>query len=250
VVVPRQSAHHRVARRSAIRKITTVLVFAMVMILTGVAHATLVTFTVDPALIGPPISTIFYDVFSTGLNGTPLNGQHLSLDLVYADDVLARVQGSSRTGMLLVLSTNAPFHCQEFPGFGTLCGNYPGFPVTQTQTGYMLAPDGGPLQAPVAEGGAMSNDGDLAVGIDRPIPGGNYETSGLHLDFGLPDSDSEVTGAKLRLVTDGTVQFGTAAQLSDGDSLIPIASCVMLGALFIARFFATAGHRTAVRLQN
>jgi hypothetical protein len=146
--------------------------------------------------------------------------------------------------MVLSLSTNTPFHCQEFPGFGTLCGNWPGFPVAQT--GYLLAPDGSPLHAPVEAGGGMTVRGDFFVGIgpNVSVTGSSYETSGVHLDFLLPDSDFEVTGARLRFVTDGrdgSVQFGTAAQLPDGDSwsLAPAGLCV----IFAARFLRDRRHR-------
>jgi hypothetical protein len=233
------------------RKIAAVLVFAVVTVLTSAAHATtLVSFSLDPALIGSPMAAGEFDVHSTGLNGAVLNGQLLSLDLVYADGILARVLTATSIDMGLSLSTNTSFSCLTFPSLG--CGNWPGFPTGLT--GNLLTPDGSALQPPQGLGSEMGSDGSLGVGLSpgvtSPTPGGaNYELSGAHLEFLLPNTGFEVTDARLRLIarpSSATVQFGTEAQLPDGDSwsLIPIASCVMLGTLFAGRFLRDRRHRT------
>jgi hypothetical protein len=197
-----------------------------------------VPFSVDPALIGSPLPAGAYDAFSSGLNGTLLSGQLLSIDLVYADGILARALGATSIDVGLALSTNTTFNCQEFPGFGTQCGNWPGFPTGVT--GYLLAPDGSALTPPRAGGSAQGSDGSMFAGftgVTSPTPGGaNWELSGAHLEFGLPNTGFELTDALLRLVVrSGTVQFGTAQQLPDGDSLVPIASLGVIGALLCAR---------------
>jgi len=85
-----------------------------------------VQFTVAPANIGTPIQgPVDFDLFSSGLNGTVLAGQSLSLDLVLDNDVLARLflvdPGTFAIG--LNLHTNAGI----FPGFaGPTTGNSPG----------------------------------------------------------------------------------------------------------------------------
>src|SRR4030095_14569319 len=223
-------------------KIAAAIMFAVVTVLSGATHAaTIVSFPLDPSRIGSPMPAGAYVAHSSGLNGTPLDGQLLSLDLIYADGILARVLTSTQISMGLSLSTNASFSC-TVPGTPH-CGNWPGFPGGLT--GYLLAPDGSALHSPQAVGGGMTSDGLVIVSLGSvsapPRPAGLYDDlSGVHLEFFLPNSGFEVTEASLGLVVQGrfaTVQFGTAAQLPDGDSwsLIPIALSVMIGALLRVR---------------
>src|SRR5512132_3313934 len=78
------------------------------------AVATTVQFSVDPALIGTTLSGDV-NLFSPGLDGVGLQGQTLSLDLVLADAVLARLLLGSPTefGVLFFVHTTAA----TFPGF-------------------------------------------------------------------------------------------------------------------------------------
>ena len=86
-----------------------------------------IDFTVDPANTGilyqgPTVVSLS----SSGLDGTVLAGQSLSLDLVLTDEVLARISvpDPSAFGTLLIVFTDAP--------------TYPGF--AGSTTGYLLDP--------------------------------------------------------------------------------------------------------------
>src|SRR5437879_12915589 len=91
-----------------------------------------VQFTVAPANIGTPIQgPVDFDLFSSGLNGTVLAGQSLSLDLVLDNDVLARLFliDPGTFGIGLDIHTSA--------------GGFPGF--AGATTGCLRDPNGNPL---------------------------------------------------------------------------------------------------------
>ena len=72
--------------------------------------ATTLTFDVPPRAILTP--ALFVTVFSSDFNGTPLAGQAVSLDAVFAGNVLARISGDLYF-MGLIFSTTSPLG----PGF-------------------------------------------------------------------------------------------------------------------------------------
>jgi len=66
------------------------LMLSLALLFAVPVHATTVTFTVDPAMIGGLIGPSEFDFHSSQLNGTMLNGQAMSLDTIFANDVLMR----------------------------------------------------------------------------------------------------------------------------------------------------------------
>jgi hypothetical protein len=174
----------------------------LLLISSGSATATTVTFPVGAGAIGTQL-TGDIDLFSSGLNGVSLNQQSLSLDLRFAEDVLARMTfGDISVGLTIHTSTAGS------PGFAG------------TTTGYLLAPGGSPLHAPLTAGGATASDGSFSVGLVdlASLLSGVVDIGGVHFDTILPDNGSGITGARLRFSVNpgiSQVTFGTAAQLPE-----------------------------------
>lgn len=162
-----------------------------------------VQFTVDPANIGTLYKGGFIDLFSSGLNGTVLSGQSLSLDLVLRNEVLARLSMSDPPfGILLNIHTNAG----TFPGFGG------------PTTGFLLDPSGNKLGNSRVAGRSDGSDGTFAIGLDS-IQGGDI--SGVHFDTVFPDTGFVVTNAQLRFSLNSPnngLIFGTARQLPESSN--------------------------------
>src|SRR5258705_9250002 len=111
-----------------------------------------VQFTVAAANIGTPIQgPVDFDLFSSGLNGTVVAGQSLSLDLVLDNDVLARLflvdPGTFAIG--LNLHTNAGI----FPGFAG------------PTTGYLLDASGNQFGGTQIAGRGAGDDGTFGMGL-------------------------------------------------------------------------------------
>src|SRR5262249_49124887 len=85
-------------------------------------------FSVDPANTGVVFRNGDIDLFSSDLNGTAVTGQSLSFDLVFNDDLLARLflTDPQAFGIGLTIYTNA--------------GTFPGF--AGPTTGFLLGPNG------------------------------------------------------------------------------------------------------------
>jgi PEP-CTERM motif len=179
------------------------------------APASPILLPVSPALVtGPPIQG-FYELdffFGDELDGTTLSGQAISLDFVFADDILARVLtfGGLSFDALVSLQTDA----DTFPGF-------PG----DDSTGFLLAPGGTPVHSPLPPewvGGVAGSNGSLGVGLFPQVVGYS-DISGVHYDISLPATGHSITGGRIRLVNHndwGNIQFGTAAQLPEPSTLL------------------------------
>jgi hypothetical protein len=210
--------------------------FALVGILIAsptISRCDTVQFTVDPANIGTPIHGAgFVDLFSSGLNGTVLAGQSLSLDLVLSNDVLARLflPDPGTFGLGLTIYTNA--------------GAFPGF--AGPTTGYLLDPNGSHFGSTTVAGRAAGDDGTFDVGLNSFTSGDLegaqiFDISGVHFDTSFPDAGFVITDAQLRFSfnsADNGVEFGTAQQLPEPSTI----GLILVGALVIG-LLAWRSHR-------
>ena len=189
------------------------LLFGIMIASPAIGWCDTVQFTVDPANVGivyTGASTPSYvDLFSSDLNGTVLAGQSLSLDLMFNNDVLARLGLSDpgAFGVGLSIDTNA--------------GTYPGF--AGPTTGFLLDPNGNQFGDTQVAGRADSSDGSVIVGLvsftSDNLEGANgVDISGVQFDITLPDTGYVVTDAQLRFSLNSvydTVEFGKAQQLPE-----------------------------------
>jgi hypothetical protein len=167
-------------------------------------------FPVDPANTGVVFKDFFVDLFSSDLNGTAVVGQSLSLNLVFNDDVLARLTllNPEAFGVLLDISTNE----EIFPGFAG------------PTTGFLLDANGKQIGPPLVAGRSSGDDGSFAFGIFF-LSSANLDgdISGVHFDTSFPDQPGLfVTDAKLRFSLNDPgngVEFGTEKQLSEPSTL-------------------------------
>jgi hypothetical protein len=184
-----------------------------------------VPFTVNPANIGTPIQGPgSVDFFSSGLNGTVLAGQSLSLDLLLSNDVLARLflLDPGTFGIELTIYTNA--------------GTFPGF--TGPTTGYLLDPKGNQFGGSQDAGRADGSDGTLDVGLvsftSSNLEGAQvFDISGVHFDTSLPSNGFVITNAELLFSLNSasdSVEFGTAKQLPEPST----SGLILVGVLMIA----------------
>jgi hypothetical protein len=188
-----------------------------------------VNFTVSPANIGMPIQGVgSFDLFSSDLNGIVLNGQNLSLNLMFSNDVLARLFLSDPTsfGIGLEIYTSA----STFPGFAG------------PTTGYLLSPSDFQFGASQSAGRADGSDGSFDIGLASFTTGGldgaeNVDISGVHFNTTLPNNGAFITDAQLRFSLNSpydAVEFGTAKQLPEPSTLL--LTVVGLGCLLAAAF--------------
>jgi hypothetical protein len=173
-----------------------------------------VQFAVPPANIGTLIQgPVALDLSSSGLNGTVLAGQSLSLDLLLSNDVLARLflPDPGTFGIELIIHTNA--------------GTFPGF--AGPTTGYLLDPSGNQFGGTQVAGRAAGNDGTFAMGLVSFTLGNLggaqvVDISGVHFDTSLPATGFVITDAQLLFsfnsASDG-VEFGTAQQLPEPSTI-------------------------------
>jgi hypothetical protein len=184
-----------------------------------------VQFTVAPANIGTPIQgPVDFDLFSSGLNGTVLAGQSLSLDLVLDNDVLARLflVDPGTFGIGLSLHTNAGI----FPGFAG------------PTTGYLLDANGNQFGGTQIAGRGAGDDGTFGMGLASFTLGNlagaqAVDISGVHFDTSLPTNGFVITDAQLRFSFDTATdraELGTAQQLPEPST----AGLTLAGALVIA----------------
>jgi hypothetical protein len=169
-----------------------------------------VQFAVAPVNIGTLIQgPVDFDLFSSGLNGTVLAGQSLSLDLVFDSDVLARLflVDPGTFGIGLDIHTNA--------------GTFPGF--AGPTTGYLLDAKGNQFGGTQVAGRSAGDDGTFGMGLVSFTLGNlggaqAVDISGVHFDTSLPDDGFVITDAQLRFsfntATD-RVELGTAQQLPE-----------------------------------
>jgi hypothetical protein len=181
-----------------------------VILATAPTHATAIQFAVDPALVGVVVSNQDVDLFSPDLNGTLMQGQALSLDLVLADDVLARFLLLHQLGIVLSIYTNA--------------GTFPG--DAGPTDGFVLDANGNQFGDTQVAGRGQSSDGSFSIGLSLLGPddfGGASaaDISGVHFDTTFPSTGFVVTNLRLRFaLLDDRVVFGTAAQLPEHSTLL------------------------------
>jgi hypothetical protein len=192
----------------------SILLVGILIALPAIGRCDTVQFTVGTASIGTPIQgpgTV--DLFSSGLNGTVLAGQSLSLDLLLSNDVLARLflPDPGTFGIGLTIYTNA--------------GTFPGF--TGPTTGYLLNSSGSQFGGTQDAGRADGNDGTFDMGLvsftSGNLAGANViDISGVHFDTSFPNNGFVITDAQFRFTFNGAsdgVEFGTAKQLPEPSSL-------------------------------
>lgn len=184
----------------------------LIVFMTTTASGSPIFLPVDPGIVGQPSAGRFHFPFNE-LNGVTLSGQAFSSHFVFADDILGRLLFVNDFFVGLTVQTNA----SSFPGFA---GSGP--------TGFLLAPDGTPLDAPIGAGRAASSDGRFSVGLSiLPASLGKnaVDMEGVHFDLLFPGTGFVVTGAEIQLNVNApsTIQFGTAAQLPEHSALILLA---------------------------
>jgi len=192
-----------------------ILLFGILIASPATGWCDTIQFSVDPANIGMlnggPGSV---DLFSSGLNGTVLTGQGLSLDLVLSDNVLARLflSDPGTFGIALNVFTTAGI----FPGFAG------------PTTGFLLDPNGNQFGDSQGAGRAAGDNGTFSMGLvsftSANLAGANaIDISGVHFDTTFPATGFVVTNAQLRFSLnsqyDGVI-FGTAQQLPEPSSLV------------------------------
>ena len=165
---------------------------------------------IETAVIGRTLSgfvEIDFDV--SALVGTVYTGQTLSLDFVFADNLLARLYHAPDFVFQLRADGRAD---------GVCTGDCPATP--EPSTGYLLGRDGQPLSAPV-EIGHLQSGVDVVLGLRPPRLRGLTDVSGAHADIVLPSSGEVATDASMRwvflplnfpwILDSPTVRFDTAA---------------------------------------
>ena len=214
-----------------------ILLFGILIVSPAISWCDTVQFTVEPSNIGTLIQASSVDLISSGLNGTVLTGQSLSLDLVLSNDVLARLFLSDPTtfGIGLTINTNA--------------GTFPGF--AGPTTGFLLGPSGNQLGSSQVAGRADGSDGSFSMGLvsftRANLNGAEViDISGLQLDTTLPNDGAVITNADLRFSFNGIsgvdgVEFGTAQQLPEPSTL----GLTLVGTLVLA---LAAGRRSLKQL--
>ena len=215
----------------------SILLFGILIVSPAISWCDTVQFTVEPSNIGTLIQASSVDLISSGLNGTVLTGQSLSLDLVLSNDVLARLFLSDPTtfGIGLTINTNA--------------GTFPGF--AGPTTGFLLGPSGNQLDSSQVAGRADSSDGSFSMGLvsftRANLNGAEViDISGLQLDTTLPNDGAVITNADLRFSFNGIsgvdgVEFGTAQQLPEPSTL----GLTLVGTLVLA---LAAGRKSLKQL--
>lgn len=186
-----------------------ILLFGILIALPAIGSCDTVQFTVDPANIGAVSQGGSVDLFSSGLNGTVLAGQSLSLDLVLSNEVLARLFLSDPQAISIGLNvyTNA--------------GTFPGF--AGPTTGYLLDPNGHQFGASQSAGTDDGSNGSFGMGLvsftTNKLAGAHViDISGVHFDSIFPTTGFVVTDAQLRFSLNSQydgVEFGTAQQLPE-----------------------------------
>jgi hypothetical protein len=197
-------------------------VVLLFLVTTGSASAAPITLAVEPSIVNRPPVVGFFEFdffFGDQLDGLDLDGQSISLDFVFSDEIIARIlHAGAGLGFdaLLVLETNA--------------GTFPGF-FGDASTGFLLGPNGTPLHAPLDPewvGRVTSSDGSLGIGLFPQLD--NFDMSGVHYDLTLPTGGYVVTGGFIRLASNQeneSIQFGTVAQLPEPSTLMLLGAALV-----------------------
>ena len=200
-------------------------------LLPSVAVAIPVKIDVAPDLLDRPLVPGWIEL-PYALSRINLNGQSISLDFTFADDVLARIIGG---GFVAIL--NIQTDAEGFPGLAgdatpvchpldpTHCyADDNGNPPFERASGYLLSRYGTPLEAAKATPTYM-DPGILGLGFYSYL--WNFDMSGLHYDVVLPTTGYEITGGSLRV--GGVDRFGTTAQLPDTGSTVILLGLALSG---------------------
>lgn len=220
----------------------------------AIAYCGTVDFTVNPANLGVVEHGSPVDLFSSGLDGTALTGQSLSLDLVFSDQVLAKlfIADPGAFGVTLEIYTNS--------------ASAPGFPGSTT--GYLLDPTGNQFGTTMDAGRADGSNGTFAVGLSGFTSGdldnqSVFEISGLDFDTVFPtDRGVVVTGTELIFSMNNKyngIEFGSQQQLPEGSSTLVLTLADLLALALAARCLGlkrlsalvdNARHRFGLRSSN
>lgn len=173
------------------------------------------------------------DFFSPALNGVPAQGQQVSLDLLLADDALARMQIAGEIGFGV--------------RFFTTAGPFQGGWATNV-TAYLIDHDFQhvPVQWAAGGGGGATNDGSFHAGAHSL----NYATPtpflfrGFHFDMTFPNTDATITNTRMRWNV-ANAEFGTIQQLPEGSTVgMVLAGLTLLTAgLFLRESRRRAGPK-------
>jgi PEP-CTERM motif len=199
----------------------SVLLLGIVIALPASGWADTVEFSVDPANIGAVYAGhVDVDLFSSDLNGTALGNKTLSLNLVFNDDVLARLLLSDPPGLgvaLELLTLGEGPLAFDGPSTGFLL-DANGNQVGDTQVAgeaFVLGPSDG------FDVGLVSFNSDNLGGTNK------VDISGAHFDISFPANGFVVTSAKLRFALSSdynSLEFGTAQELPEPSSLLLLGS--------------------------
>jgi hypothetical protein len=200
-----------------------VAICALLLAVSLPAYATNVTFVVPAEKIGPVLTGPTVDLSSSTLNGMTLTGQSMSLDLMFANNILARLSLTNPDpfGVDLIISTSLP----SAPGFAG------------TTTGFLRDAAGNPFGPTQTAGRAMADDGTFSIGLSEFTgPALNIDSVGLHFDTAFPNSPGRTITNTTLLFTLGSgnnVRFGTPQQLPEPASIL-LLGFGFIGLLFLA----------------
>jgi hypothetical protein len=217
------------------RKITTVLVFAMVMILTAVAHAEALYIT-DGTLVLEGLDS-FGRFSGDGFSGGFSIPFGVSVGFAFGtgtDPVSFLRPLGAGSGFASVIVGNA--NCTVLPSFscGTITVTSLPMPLPPNND-WLFDPNGFSVFTP------FTATGHLNVGSGFDLVGqGTLEGLFCNPQVGCPQFGG------LAGFTTLIYRFSAAPVAEPPTRLL--AAFGLFGALFIARFFVTAGHRAAVRL--
>jgi hypothetical protein len=227
-------------------KLLTTVVF-LAALSTAPATATPVSLPIDPTLIGQPVSGTFQFNFSD-LNGLALDGQAISLDVTFGDELRARLWPIAALNPILQIGTNAPPHScvpdARFPQLGgQLCGHWiEGDPFWQSDPASiaLLLPDGTTVPATrTVSGGGGSNESNAGITVAFSETYTELrDIRGFRFDFTAPHGLT-VSTSRLTLFADN-IQFGTATQLPEPS--LTILSLLGAGGLSAARWLVRRRH--------
>jgi hypothetical protein len=198
------------------------LAAAILVVHTGPLNATSIPINLGPTRITPFFGTSFNE-----LNGVSLNGQSLSLNFVFTDNLVRLLPPGSfpHTGedfdITLILDTNA----NRLPGFAS-------------GSGFIFDQAGNPLQPPERLGSAASSGGEIVLAL-FPLSGGapsDANFSGFHVNITLPHNPGfEITDEQLQLLgghihgfPSDEGQFGIGPHIADNGSTLALFASALL----------------------
>jgi hypothetical protein len=167
-----------------------VIAFCLCLVAWSASNATPISIDLGPS----PHITTHVDTSFSDLNGTPLQGQSLSLDFLFANAKFVRLFSVTDPQFTVLITLNI----SGSGDVGVLSG-----------TGFLLDQNGNALGSPEVLGSAGS-DGSISVGL-LPLLSVQFSTPldffGVHTSLLLPSNSSlTVTGGEFQLVNAGGSQ--------------------------------------------